>query len=334
MVRVFKQKSATQIAHVNHPAFVEKRIMEGVNRYFATSVGLVTSTGTHGSNVMAVEWAMHISYDPMLIAIFIHEGSATYRNVMETKEFGVNISSDEQASLVNIAGGYSRVEIDKLSIGLFDTYPARCIKAPMIKGCVINAECIMVAHYKIGDHVAVIGEVIDAKFDKTKSPLIYHKGTYRKIGKKISSNRKVVRVSKEQFEDLQNIGKNAFTLRCVAALVNNSKGETLFVRGNGAWKNCWAVPWFVVDRGSDHAAILEKCLDEMKIGIEVKGIAGIERLLFKRNSKEMRANFVVYNCIVNDSKSLANAKWYKKTPRNTILKILLNNNIIKRNRIG
>jgi len=44
----------------------------------------------------------------MLIAIFIHEGSSTYANIMETKEFGVNMSSDEQAALVNIAGSYSR----------------------------------------------------------------------------------------------------------------------------------------------------------------------------------------------------------------------------------
>ena len=153
---------------------VKKHIMQGVNRYFTTGVGLITSTGKHGSNVMAVEWTMQISYEPMLIAIFIHESSSTYENILKTKEFGVNMSSNEQDSLVNIAGGYSRKEIDKLNIGLFDIYSARYIKVPMLKGCIINAECLLLNHYKIGDHIAVIGEVVDAKFDATRSPLVYH----------------------------------------------------------------------------------------------------------------------------------------------------------------
>src|SRR5574341_1580295 len=92
------------------------QIMKGIERYFATGVGLITSTGKNGPNVMAAEWTLHISYDPMLIAIFIHRGEATYENIMQTREFGVNMSTDQQASLVNISGGYSRKEIDKLGI--------------------------------------------------------------------------------------------------------------------------------------------------------------------------------------------------------------------------
>jgi len=307
---------------------MEKRIMEGVNRYFATGVGLVTSTGRHGSNVMAVEWTMHISYEPMLIAIFIHEGSATYENIMDTKEFGVNISSDEQASLVNIAGGYSRKEIDKLNIGLFDTYNARCIKAPMLKGCVINAECLLVNHYKMGDHVAVIGEVVDAKFDRTKSPLIYHQGMYRKIGKKLQSKRRIVRVNKILFEELQKMSRNAFTMRCVVGIVNNRKGETLLIKQSNAWKNNWTLPWFVVTRGSDYVNSLSKHLSDMNLNVRIKGIEGIERLIFKHDSKELRANFVIYRCVANgmltnNMNNVIDAKWYGKIPTNTMFKNLI-----------
>jgi flavin reductase (DIM6/NTAB) family NADH-FMN oxidoreductase RutF len=307
---------------------MEKRIMEGVSRYFATGVGLVTSTGRHGSNVMAVEWTMHISYEPMLIAIFIHEGSATYENIMDTKEFGVNISSDEQASLVNIAGGYSRKEIDKLNIGLFDTYDARCIKAPMLKGCVINAECLLVNHYKIGDHVAVIGEVVDAKFDRTKSPLIYHQGMYRKIGRKLQSKRRIVRVNKILFEELQKMSRNAFTMRCVVAMVNNRKGETLLIKQSNGWKKNWTLPWFVVVRGSDYVNSLSKHLSDMNLNVRIKGIEGIERLIFKHDSKELRANFVIYRCVANGTltnnlNNVIDARWYGKIPTNTMFKHLI-----------
>lgn len=309
---------------------MKKRIMKGIERYFTTGVGLITSTGRHGQNVMAAEWTLHISYEPMLIAVFVHEGEATYDNIMETKQFGVNMSTDEQASLVNIAGGYTRREIDKLSVrDLFKTYPARYIRAPMIKGCIINAECRMVRHYKIGDHVAFIGEVIDAKFDKTKSPLIYHRGIYRKVGKKLSSNRRQVIVGKNIFKELKSMSRNEFTLRCVAALVHNGKNELLLIRHNSKlWNSRWMVPWFVVKRGSNYKKTLERQLKEMDLDVKAGEIAGIDRVMFKCNSEHLRANFVVYRCsarndAINDNRYLINAKWHRRIPKNVVLKGLL-----------
>lgn len=307
---------------------VKKHIMQGVNRYFTTGVGLITSTGKHGSNVMAVEWTMQISYEPMLIAIFIHESSSTYENILKTKEFGVNMSSDEQDSLVNIAGGYSRKEIDKLNIGLFDIYSARYIKVPMLRGCIINAECLLLNHYKIGDHIAVIGEVVDAKFDTTRSPLVYHQGMYRKIGKKLSRNRNIVRLNKTLFEKLETMSKKAFTMRCVVAIVSNSRGEKLLIKyKDGRWKDQWTVPWFVVERKSDHVNAINECLYEIDLNTQAKTIAGIKRILFKHGTKQIRVNFVMYTCIANDisnhTNDIIDAKWYKKIPTNTMFKNLL-----------
>src|SRR5688572_9263758 len=171
-------------------------IMDNVHRYFATTVGLITTKGSKGRNVMAAEWTLHVSYDPMLIAIFIHE-SPTYSNIQETQVFGVNIASDQQAELVNIAGGYSGTEIDKLGIpGTFETYDAENVDVPMIKGCALNAECKVTAIEKIGDHIMVVGEATSAKYDEKKFPLIYTRGNYRRLSSsKIPSGRKVVRVT-------------------------------------------------------------------------------------------------------------------------------------------
>ena len=101
----------------------EQDIMDNVHRYFATTVALITTKGSkYGQNVMAAEWTMQISYEPMLIAVIVHE-SPTYWNMEQNRVFGVNIASEEQAELVNIAGGYSGTEIDKLAIpSAFVTY--------------------------------------------------------------------------------------------------------------------------------------------------------------------------------------------------------------------
>ncbi len=97
-------------------------MQDNVHRYFATTVGMITTDGKHGRNVMAAEWTLQVSYEPMLIAIFIHD-SPTLWNIRDSGTFGVNIASDDQAELVNIAGGYSGTEVDKLGIpGTFETY--------------------------------------------------------------------------------------------------------------------------------------------------------------------------------------------------------------------
>lgn len=36
---------------------------------FVTNVGLVTSTGPHGENIMAAEWTHHLSYKPGMVAV-------------------------------------------------------------------------------------------------------------------------------------------------------------------------------------------------------------------------------------------------------------------------
>ena len=60
-------------------------------RQFVTNVGLITSDGPLGPNIMAAEWIHHISYSPSLVAANIRGHDATAQNINESKEFGVNI---------------------------------------------------------------------------------------------------------------------------------------------------------------------------------------------------------------------------------------------------
>lgn len=58
-------------------------------RQFITNVGLITSDGPYGPDVMAAEWTHHISYSPSLIAVNIRGQDATAHNIIESKEFGI-----------------------------------------------------------------------------------------------------------------------------------------------------------------------------------------------------------------------------------------------------
>jgi flavin reductase (DIM6/NTAB) family NADH-FMN oxidoreductase RutF len=293
-------------------------IMDNVHRYFATTVGLITTKGKHGQNVMAAEWTMHIAYEPMLIAVFVHE-SPTYWNIEETRVFGVNIASDDQAELVNIAGGYSGTEIDKLAIPhTFKTYRAKHIDVPMIRGCALNAECKVIATQKIGDHIMVVGEAVSAKFDEKKFPLIYTRGNYRKLSRsKIPSGRKAVRVTPAQMSQFKKMSAGQFVLKAAAATIRQD--SRILLQRFGDW---WVLPMTVVDKGANYRNALERHLDSIGVSAIIGKTGGIRRMTLKAGETELRANFITFDCKFASLES-NNAAWFARLPKNVALRTLL-----------
>lgn len=153
-------------------------------RAFTTTCALITVNGPRGPNVMAAEWTFNVSYHPFLIAVHIDSANVTHDEILAAGEFGVNLVSEDQGAAMRFAGHFSKAETDKLSSEVFETYPAKRIKAPMIRGAVLNAECRLVQHFPLGDHTAFIGEVLEYSLDPRKRPLILHHGSHR-LGDKI-----------------------------------------------------------------------------------------------------------------------------------------------------
>lgn len=288
-------------------------IQDNVHRYFATTVGLITTDGKWGPNVMAAEWTMHVSYEPMLVAIFVHD-SPTLWNIKDTGVFGVNIASDDQAALVNIAGGYSGTEIEKLAIpGTFLTYKG-ALGVPMIKGCALNCECRVVSVQEVGDHVMVLGEAVSASFDEKKFPLIYTRGNYRRLGGKLPSGRRAVRVPPAAYAKLAEMAAGQFVVKCAVAIVKSGR-KTLFVRSG----RLWTLPMVAMKKGADYKKALASHLASMGVQAKVGSIAGLERMTVKSGKNTLRANFVMFYCTAEPRGD----GWFSRPPRNLLLKSLL-----------
>lgn len=164
-------------------------IMEHVDRQFTTGVALITTSGPLGDNVMAAEWTMQVSYEPFLIATFVSPQEATHVQIQASREFGVNVCSDEQLAHAALAGGYSKRDVDKLSSELFETASAMYIKAPLIRGCVVNAECRLHVQFPVGDHTAFVGQVVAATYDESKRPMIRRGQGFHQLGPRIERPR-------------------------------------------------------------------------------------------------------------------------------------------------
>ena len=157
-------------------------------RKFTSTLGLITSTGPWGPNIMCAEWSRHISYTPSMLMLNLKPSDATTDNILKSKEFGLNLAADTQASLCSAAGNSTGKEVDKISLlkelgGEF--YTAKKINAPMLKGAAMNAECKLIKHENFGDHFAFIGEVLEISAEPTLSALLYHEGKFFKLGEQL-----------------------------------------------------------------------------------------------------------------------------------------------------
>ena len=151
---------------------------------FTTGCSLVTVSGPRGPNVMAAEWTFNVSYDPFLIAVHVDKANVTHDEIVAAGEFGVNLLSEDQGAAMRFAGHFSKSDTEKLSSTAFETYPGKRIRAPMLRGSLLNAECRLVQQLPLGDHTAFIGEVLEFSVNPEARPLILHHGSHR-LGEKI-----------------------------------------------------------------------------------------------------------------------------------------------------
>lgn len=160
---------------------------------FVTAVGLITSNGKNGQNIMAAEWTYYVSWSPAMINVHIGKNmqgnaKASLENIRETGEFGVNIAAEDQNVFASIAGGSSGHDVDKMAVikGMGAVFlKAKRIAAPMLFGAALHAECKVKEIVDLGDHAMVVGEVLEIESHDDKKPLVYLFGKYYKLGEQL-----------------------------------------------------------------------------------------------------------------------------------------------------
>src|SRR5438477_125172 len=165
--------------------FTDRDFRRGIWHETATMVAMVTTAHDGRENVMACEWAMMVSTNPMRFVVSIGPQHATHDLIEAAGEFGLNFCADTQARLSHVSGSYSLNDTNKWELADFPTYVAKKIRAPMIEGCVVNAECRLISTQPLGDHTLFVGEALWARSDSDRNPLFYHGGKYFFLGAQI-----------------------------------------------------------------------------------------------------------------------------------------------------
>ncbi len=151
-------------------------------RHFLITCGDISGE----SNIIAVSFCMPVSKEPPLIVCAIGRGTYSYKLIKSTKEFIVNVPSEDLKAEIYYCGFHSGHHVDKFKETGLTPQPARQLRVPIIDECVAHMECKLKQEVEVGDKNLFIGEVVEAYADedivKGKKKIEYAKGDFpRKI---------------------------------------------------------------------------------------------------------------------------------------------------------
>lgn len=167
---------------------------------FPCPVVLVTCVDSMGKpNIITIAWVGTVCSEPPTIALGIRPTRYSHQLIDTTKEFVVNIPTTKTLKESDYCGVTSGKTVDKFFETKLTQEAADKVKAPLIRECPVNMECIMKGKFPMGAHDLFLGEIIQVHVDEdilddngnmdfTKAdPFVFNQGEYWNLDKKLGN---------------------------------------------------------------------------------------------------------------------------------------------------
>lgn len=139
---------------------------------FLTGVTVVTTRGDDGApRGFTANSFSSVSMEPALVLVCPSKTAESFPVFAQSTHFAVNILSEEQK---NISQRFASKGAEKF-LGL--DWDVGINGQPMLAGAAAWFECAVVQRIDAGDHIILLGEVLDFA-ERSVPPLGFHKGTY------------------------------------------------------------------------------------------------------------------------------------------------------------
>ncbi len=143
---------------------------------FATGVCVITANpqGVAPFGITVNSFAS-VSLDPALVLWSLRDDSECFDAFAAAKRYAVNVLSSEQ---MNLSSLYSQKDMHILQP---EHYRLGKAGTPLLRGALASFECDMWQRYDGGDHVILVGKVIELEQRPTGKPLVFQAGQYREL---------------------------------------------------------------------------------------------------------------------------------------------------------
>jgi 3-hydroxy-9,10-secoandrosta-1,3,5(10)-triene-9,17-dione monooxygenase reductase component len=142
---------------------------------FATGVTIITATDGDEPAGVAANSFTAVSIDPPLVLFCVGRTSSTWPRIERARRFAVNILGEHQAELSRLfamkgADRFAAIEWHNGAGG-----------SPVLDDCIAYIDCEFWAEYDGGDHIIVVGRVLDLGVPRDAGPLVFFQGSYARV---------------------------------------------------------------------------------------------------------------------------------------------------------
>ena len=142
---------------------------------FATGVTIITAMDDEEPVGVAANSFTSVSLDPPLVLFCVARTSSTWPRIDRARKFAVNILGEHQEELCRL---FSKKGADRF--GQTDWHPG-VGGSPVLHDVIAYLDCEFWAEYDGGDHIIVVGRVLDLGTPHDAGPLLFFRGKYGRL---------------------------------------------------------------------------------------------------------------------------------------------------------
>lgn len=140
---------------------------------FPTGVTVITTLDGQGEPIGVTASSFNsVSIDPPLILWSIDKGAYSLETFQNTEHFAVNVLGRDQVDTSNRFASRGEDKFKDVA------YSAGVGGSPILDNYAAQFECKTWAVYEGGDHLILVGEVLDYRYNDASAPLVFARGSY------------------------------------------------------------------------------------------------------------------------------------------------------------
>jgi Conserved protein/domain typically associated with flavoprotein oxygenases, DIM6/NTAB family len=145
--------------------------------YFQPSrvlLGVVPASCESGVNIITLCFNMYCSYKPPMMAVSIHNRSATYGLIQQCDHYVLSVPGPDLVDASMFCGVESMKRVDKVKELALELVKSETIDVPGIKKAIANVEMTKVSAQVTGDHILLVGRVnrFGVNLERYEAPLL------------------------------------------------------------------------------------------------------------------------------------------------------------------
>jgi len=131
------------------------------------AVVLISTVNKKGiSNAAPFSFVMPVSVEPPMIAFASDPEHDTISNIKETRDFAVNIPNVDMLNQLWTCGKDFPKGVSEIEKAHLTETKSKKIKSPKVAEALAQFECKLEAMYEAGDHIIVVGRIMDVELRK------------------------------------------------------------------------------------------------------------------------------------------------------------------------